>query len=192
MVVLAHLEEAAPNAMRMTVVNEAVALVSNGRISGPDAAQALLTAAHGGSVAQQSLSGGILAVLAQNNLLTNQQVVDAVNGATALSSTEALGVLMGMSVNGNAAAQAAAGFGILSLVDNNRLDTSYVISFLDNEARTGMITMAHAIDTLLAVMGATITTGDMRGYDFYRSDSGGNRLSDNVGELLRSGIQRPV
>ncbi len=167
LVALAHLEEAAPNTMRMQVVNEAVALVSNGRISATDAAQALLTAAHGGSVAQQSLSGGILAVLAQNNLLTNQQVVDAVNNATTLSGSEALGVLMGMSVNGNAAAQAAAGFGILSLVDHNRVDATGVISFLDNEARTGMITMPHAIDTLVAIMGATITNADLQGTTFY-------------------------
>jgi hypothetical protein len=167
MVVLAHLEEAAPNTMRMAVVNEAVALVSNGRISGTDAAQALLAAAHGGSIAQQSLSGGILAALAQNNLLTNQQVVDAVNNTATLSGSEALGVLMGMSVNGNAAAQAAAGFGILSLVDHNRVDASYVISFLDTQARAGMVTMAHAIDTLVAIMGATITNGDLQGSTFY-------------------------
>ena len=177
LVALAHLEEAVPNANRTAVVNEATALVSNGLVPAADAAQTLVGAAHGGSSALQSLIGGMLASLADHALLTNQQVVDAVTGATTtISNSEALGVLMGMGVNGNAAAQAASGAGILSLIQSGRTDVQTVTQLIDYQSTHNGIMPEHGLQVLLNIMGAA--TGDLNagatgvtgGYDKYIRD----------------------
>ena len=160
LVALAHLEEAVPNTDRMAVVNETTALVSNGLVPAADAAQTLLGAAHGGSTALQSLIGGTLASLADHALLTNQQVVDAVTSAgTTISNSEALGVLMGMGVNGNAAAQAASGAGILSLIQSGRVDVQTVTQLIDYQSTHNGIMPEHGVQMLLNIMGAA--TGDL-------------------------------
>lgn len=172
LVALAHLEEAIPpGGPRLAVVNEVTALVSNGQIPAADAAQTLLGVVHGGSTALQSLVGGMLASLADHNLLTNQQVVDAITHATSIATTETLGVLMGMGVNGNAAAQAASGAGFLALIQSGRTDPQTVIALIDDQARHNGITPEHAVQVLLNISGAAIgelnagVTGITGGYD---------------------------
>jgi hypothetical protein len=173
---LAHLEEAGVGAMRPAILAETATLVTNHNVPVADATTALLAAAHGGSTALQSLVGGMLASLADHGLLTNQQVTDAISGASALSNLEALGVLIGMGVNGSAAAQAASGAGILTLVLNGRLDLSTVMSTIDADGRQGMVTPEHALQVAVSIMGAAISdidaaaTGQTSGYEKYIRD----------------------
>ena len=162
--------------MRPAILVETAALVTNHHVPVADAAAALLAAAHGGSTALQSLVGGMLASLADHSLLTNQQVIDAISGASALSNFEALGVLIGMGVNGSAAAQAASGAGILTLVLNGRLDLPIVMSTIDADGRQGMVTPGHALQVAVSIMGAANSdldagvTGRTGAYEKYIRD----------------------
>ena len=173
---LAHLEEAGDMVMRPAILVETAALVTNHHVPVVDATAALLAAAHGGSTALQSLVGGMLASLADHSLLSNQQVIDAISGASALSNLEALGVLIGMGVNGSTAAQAASGAGILTLVLNGRLDLPIVMSTIDADGRQGMVTPAHALQVAVSIMGAANSdldagvTGQTGGYERYIRD----------------------
>jgi hypothetical protein len=173
---LAHLEEAGIGTMRTSILTEVAALVTNHNVPAADAAAALLAAAHGGSTTLQSLVGGMLASLADHGLLTNQQVSDAIGSASALSNSEALGILFGMGVNGNAAAQAASGAGILTLILANRLDVDTVVALIDTEATQGLVLAEHALQVVLNIMGAAIgdldanPTGTTVGYDKYIRD----------------------
>lgn len=184
---LAHLEEAGVGAMRTAILTETAALVTNHNVPVADATSALLAAAHGGSSALQSLVGGMLASLADHGLLTNQQVSDAISSAAALTTYESLGVLIGMGVNGNAAAQAASGNAILMLVLNG-FDLQTVISTIHDDAAQNQISPEHALQVVLNIMGAAIADLDANptsghgAYDNYIRD----HMSSEVVSLTTS------
>lgn len=151
---LVHLEEAGDSAMRVAILAEVVALVTNHHLTPAAAAWALLAAAHHGSAALQSLVGGMLAALADRGLLTDQQVSDAISTATSLVTSEKLGVLIGMAVNGSAAAQAASGVGILTLVHSGQIDAQAVAALIDNAARQNVMSPERALQVALSIVAA--------------------------------------
>ncbi|WP_398480637.1 hypothetical protein [Tardiphaga sp.] len=151
---LVHLEEAGDSAMRVAILAQVAALVTNHLIDAAGAASALLAAAHHGSTALQSLVGGMLATLADRGLLTDQQVSEAISTATSLVTSEKLGVLIGMSVNGSAAAQAASGVGILTLVHSGQVDAQAVAALIDNAARQNVISPERALQVALNIAAA--------------------------------------
>ncbi|MDB5598164.1 MAG: hypothetical protein JWN71_208 [Xanthobacteraceae bacterium] len=176
---MAYISVAGASDLRLAVMAETSNLVATGQLTAAEALTALITVASGGafhledgtgvvntSVTLQSLTGSMVASLIDHGQLTAAQLGDAIAARVgfydyhgAFGTQHAMALLIGISVNGAAAAQSAAGDGLAGLVQSHVTYAGAVLAMVDSAIVSHTITSNKAV-TLLMNFAAALPSAD--------------------------------